>query len=104
MFLGDSLDFSFIYVLEYYDGLECRFDYDFVEVYFYEFDRLGVMDFKGNMIGVFGKLDIFVNVNMINGGVFSSLIMYCFILDLDWWDNEFFYVGINLLFIFNGFI
>ncbi len=101
--LGDSLDFSFIYASEHYDGLECRPDYDLVEAHLYELDRLGAMDPKGNMIGVPGKPDIPVNANTINGGAFSSLTTHCFILDPDWRDNEPFYAGTNPSFTFNGF-
>lgn len=101
--LGDSLDFSFIYASEHYEGLECRPDYDLVEAHLYELDSLGAMDPKGNMIGVPGKPDIPVNANTINGGAFSSLTTHCFILDQDWRDNEPFYAGSNPSFTFNGF-
>lgn len=101
--LGDSLDFSFIYGSEHYEGLECRPDYDLLEAHLSRLDKLNRLDPIGNMITVPGKPDIPVNANTINGGAFNSLTTHCFILDTDWRDNEPFYAGSDPAFTFNGF-
>ena len=101
--LGDSLDFSFIYASEHYEGLECRPDYDLVEAHLSRLDRLNRLYPIGNVITVPGKPDVPVNANTINGGAFNSLTTHCFILDTDWRNNESFYAGSNSIFAFNGF-